>query len=139
MKNRNLFANIDRDSVCFAVAVLILSSVAATVAWDVVKAETGESIILNREDKFRKSTEHEQCGGTCVVKLPERTNTGDTFYVYGHDVEKDVLFLKPKHGNVQRSKIKGADNVQTGDTIVVEPERKFLMKNLTQRNLERQK
>ena len=36
-KNRNLFANLDRDSVCFAVAVLILSGIGATVAWDVAK------------------------------------------------------------------------------------------------------
>jgi hypothetical protein len=36
-KNRNLFANLDRDLVCFAVAVLILSGIGATVAWDVAK------------------------------------------------------------------------------------------------------
>ena len=36
-KNRNLFVNLDRDSVCFAIVVLALTGIAATVGWDTVK------------------------------------------------------------------------------------------------------
>ena len=68
------------------------------------------------------------------VNLPPRTNMGDTFFVYGRDAKRDFLFLKPVHGSLQKSKIVGADKVQSGDTIIVHPKHKFLMKNITQRN-----
>lgn len=136
MKDKKILVNIDRDAVCFAVAVLILAGIGATVAWDVAKAVE----IPDAAPKEVVRDTLENCDGTCFdAELPARTNTGDTFYVYGRDAGKNVLFLKPKHGNVQRSKIKGADNVQTGDTIVVNPKHNFLMKNITQRNLEKQK
>lgn len=72
------------------------------------------------------------------VDLPPRTNTGDTFFVCGRDAKRDLLFLKPVHGSLQKSKIVGADKVLPGDTIVLHPKHKFLMKNITQRNKERQ-
>lgn len=137
MKDKKILVNIDRDAVCFAVAVLILAGIGATVAWDVAKAEE----IPDAAPKEVVRDTLENCDGTCFdTELPARTNTGDTLRVIGKsDVRKNVLVAAPLRGRAKEYKIKGVETVRPGDTIVFNKKHKFLMKNITQRNLEKQK
>lgn len=40
MKDKRFLANVDKDALCFAVAVLIMMGIGGTVAWDVNKEFT---------------------------------------------------------------------------------------------------
>lgn len=69
--------------------------------------------------------------------LPPRQNTGDTLYVLARNYKKwSVLRVVDNAGNVSDRGIAGTDYVNPGDTIVVEPKHNFMMKNITQNNME---
>ncbi len=141
-KNRNVFANLDRDTLCFMLSVLIMAGIAVPVSWNVF--ETGTAAGAAKEDgqsvEARKDT-IEKCGGTYAdLQLPARTNTGDTLYVLGKKSENsNSVYAQTSDGNKRNFVFDGADRVKSGDTIVVNSKHNFLMKNITQRNLERQK
>ncbi len=132
--NRNVFANWDRDSVCFMIVVLMCLGLGATVVLDFNNKD-----FVNQDIKELKKTKFESQDGTCTKgMLPERTNTGDTLYVLQRKRGNRIYAQQP-NGNSGVFKIDGADRVSSGDTIVYNSKHMFLMKNITQRNLERQK
>ena len=70
--------------------------------------------------------------------LPPRQNTGDTLYVLARNYKKwSVLRVVDNAGNVSDRGIAGTDYVNSGDTIVVDSKRNFLMKNITQNNIQK--
>ena len=74
------------------------------------------------------------------LRLPLRTNTGDTLYVLEKCPKKNGrIYASRPDGTTGIFKFQGAERVNPGDTIVINSKHKFLMKNITQRNLERQK
>lgn len=86
-----------------------------------------------------------ECSGTENVKeaavktdtlnLPPRTNTGDTLYVLGKAKGKNRVYAMQPNGEIDEFKFQGVDRVNPGDTIIINMKHKFLMKNITQRNL----
>lgn len=130
MKDKRFFANIDKDSVCFMVVVMLLMGVAVTVALDaggIYKSGGERENLAQRRD------------GT-NADLSVRTNMGDTLYVLGNKPRNNncVYAMRP-NGETGTFRFQGANRVNPGDTIVIDPEHKILMKNITQSNLAKQK
>ena len=73
------------------------------------------------------------------IVLPPRTNTGDTLYVLGKAKGKKRVYAMQPNGKIDEFKFQGVDRVKPGDTIIINMKHKFLMKNISQRNLEKQK
>lgn len=130
MKSKRFLANLDKDTICFMTVVMLYGCLSGVVGKEMASggAEKKDTV--------------EVCDGTCVVdaQLPARTNTGDTLYVIGKGKNrKNVLLAMPLHGREGIYEIQGAEKVQPGDTIVYNAKHNFLMKNITQCNLEKQK
>ena len=137
MKENNFFANIDKDTVCFVVVLLMFAGFAGVLGIDNKKAEPSRK---TESQIFTDSLYTARDGVEVDYKLPERTNTGDTLIVVEKNAKrKNIIYAQPIGGDKSKYKIMGADRVKPGDTIVINPEHRFLMKNITQRNLERQK
>ena len=135
MKNKRWLANIDKDVLCFFVTVLLMLGAGAGVM--MVACKTQKENAQKKEVVSGK----QPCDELEVdYQLPARTNAGDTLFVVGKARnKKELLLAMPLSGKVAVYKILGAENVQLGDTIVYNAKHGFLMKNLTQRNLQRQK
>ena len=135
MKDKRFLSNMDRDALCFVMTVFLLSGVAAVVAVADTVMRSGDAVVKE------KVTDVTPCDGVCVnSQLPARTNTGDTLYVLGNYPKKNKsVYAKRPDGNTGTFVFDGADRVKPGDTIVINSKHNFLMKNITQRNLERQK
>ncbi len=139
MKENNIFVNVDKDTVCFIAILLMFAGIAVTMAIDCrsmddeKKRNVSSTVVL---DDLRGGQD-----GTYVnYNLPARTNMGDTLYVIGKNAKrKNLVYVHPRNGQRMDCKIMGAERINPGDTIVVHPDHKFLMKNITQRNLEKQK
>ena len=135
MKNKKFLVNVDKDTLCFFVTVLFFSGLAVAVA-------TTECVVNKEDIQGKRSVSAMMpCDGTVLdVQLPARTNTGDTLYVLGHSPkDENSVYVQKTDGTKQKVAFDGAERVNAGDTVVVNSKHKFLMKNITQRNLERQK
>ena len=136
MKGKRFLANLDKDTICFMTVVMLYGCLAGVVGMSASMAQEMAS-----GGGAEKKDTVEVCDGICVdAQLPARTNTGDTLYVIGKGKNrKNVLLAMPLHGREGIYEIQGAEKVQPGDTIVYNSKHNFLMKNITQRNFERQK
>ena len=138
MKDKKFLANLDRDTVCFLAAMMILAGVGATVSLGAYVAEnrhkdSGE--VKQDRDSLENCDETHFDGD-----LPPRTNMGDTLYVLGNKSKNSncVVAVRPD-GTQGTFRFQGANKVNPGDTVIVNLKHKFLMKNITQQRLEKQK
>ena len=133
MKNKRWLANIDKDVLCFFVTVLLMLGAGAGVM-------AVDSVAKKDDSQVKKSVSVAQpCDGTAMnLQLPARTNMGDTLYVLANKNKKYVYAKKPD-GTTGLFGFAGAGCVNAGDTIVYNSKHNFLMKNITQCHLAKQK
>ncbi len=137
MKDKRFFENVDRDTLCFLVFVLMFSGMALGISKLSDARETKKQDVVADTNLIPGV----KTDGTYVdTQLPARTNMGDTLYILGNKPKNDrrVYAMRP-NGEPATFVFRGANRVTPGDTVVVDLKHKILMKNITQMHLEKQK
>ncbi|MBQ3039550.1 MAG: hypothetical protein IJD41_03250, partial [Alphaproteobacteria bacterium] len=94
MKDKRFFENVDRDTLCFLVFVLMFSGMALGIS------KLGDARETKKQDVVADANliPGVKTDGTYVdTQLPARTNMGDTLYILGNKPKNDrrVYAMRP--------------------------------------------